>query len=72
MTADTDGTSARTILVVEDEASLASALSYNLRKAGYTVVEARDGAAALREGAAGRRPAPAPARPIHTTASGRI
>jgi DNA-binding response OmpR family regulator len=49
MTADADGTSARTILVVEDEASLASALSYNLRKAGYNVVEARDGAVALRE-----------------------
>ena len=49
MTADNDGTSARTILVVEDEASLASALSYNLRKAGYKVVEARDGAVALRE-----------------------
>ena len=49
MIADNDGTSARTILVVEDEASLASALSYNLRKAGYNVVEARDGAVALRE-----------------------
>ena len=49
MGAETDGTSARTILVVEDEATLASALSYNLRKAGYKVVEARDGAVALRE-----------------------
>ena len=49
MDAGTDGTSARTILVVEDEATLASALSYNLRKAGYKVVEARDGAVALRE-----------------------
>ncbi len=49
MTADSEGTAARTILVVEDEASLASALSYNLRKAGYNVVEARDGAVALRE-----------------------
>ena len=50
MTADAGVTAQpRTILVVEDEASLASALSYNLRKAGYSVVEARDGAAALRE-----------------------
>ncbi len=51
MTADIEAnaTSSRTVLVVEDEASLASALSYNLRKAGYNVVEARDGAAALRE-----------------------
>jgi DNA-binding response OmpR family regulator len=49
MTEDQEEASARTILVVEDEASLASALSYNLRKAGYRVVEARDGAVALRE-----------------------
>ena len=46
---EANATSTRTILVVEDEASLASALSYNLRKAGYNVIEARDGAAALRE-----------------------
>lgn len=46
---EANATSTRTILVVEDEATLAAALSYNLRKAGYNVVEARDGAAALRE-----------------------
>lgn len=34
---------ARTVLVVEDEASLASTLSYNLRKNGFNVVSAGDG-----------------------------
>lgn len=34
---------ARTVLVVEDEASLASTLSYNLRKNGFNVVSAADG-----------------------------
>ncbi|MBI5287523.1 MAG: response regulator transcription factor [Chloroflexi bacterium] len=36
-------TAARTVLVVEDEASLASTLSYNLRKNGFNVVSASDG-----------------------------
>ena len=36
-------TSAKTVLVVEDEASLASTLSYNLRKNGFNVVSAADG-----------------------------
>lgn len=36
-------TAARTVLVVEDEASLASTLSYNLRKNGFNVVSAADG-----------------------------
>ncbi len=40
-------TTAKTILVVEDEASLASTLSYNLRKNGYNVVSAEDGVAGL-------------------------
>src|SRR5262245_25025610 len=34
---------ARTVLVVEDEASLASTLSYNFRKNGFNVVSALDG-----------------------------
>ncbi|MCC6322522.1 MAG: response regulator transcription factor [Phycisphaerales bacterium] len=38
------------ILVVEDEADLADLVSYNLRRAGYDVEVARDGAAALRAG----------------------
>jgi DNA-binding response OmpR family regulator len=38
---------AKTILVVEDEASLASTLSYNLRKNGYNVALAEDGVAGL-------------------------
>jgi len=37
----------RTVLVVEDEASLASTLSYNFRKNGFNVVEARDGVEGL-------------------------
>jgi DNA-binding response OmpR family regulator len=45
MSAQTPATpaAARTILVVEDEASLASTLSYNLRKSGFNVVSAADG-----------------------------
>jgi DNA-binding response OmpR family regulator len=35
--------SARTVLVIEDEASLVSALSYNFRKNGFNVVTATDG-----------------------------
>jgi DNA-binding response OmpR family regulator len=38
---------ARTVLVVEDEASLASTLSYNLRKNGFNVVSATDGVEGL-------------------------
>jgi DNA-binding response OmpR family regulator len=34
---------AKTVLVVEDEASLASTLSYNLRKNGFNVMSAADG-----------------------------
>jgi DNA-binding response OmpR family regulator len=41
-------TGARTILVVEDESSLASTLSYNLRKNGFNVVSAGDGVEGLR------------------------
>lgn len=40
-------TSARTVLVVEDEESLASTLSYNLRKNGFNVVSAGDGVEGL-------------------------
>src|SRR3990172_6049159 len=45
MTAQTPATqnAAKTVLVVEDEASLASTLSYNLRKNGFNVVSAADG-----------------------------
>lgn len=39
--------SAKTVLVVEDEPSLASALSYNLRKNGFAVVSEADGLAGL-------------------------
>jgi DNA-binding response OmpR family regulator len=39
--------SAMTVLVVEDEPSLASALSYNLRKNGFNVVSEPDGVAGL-------------------------
>ena len=35
--------SAKTVLVIEDEASLVSALSYNLRKNGFNVTSASDG-----------------------------
>jgi DNA-binding response OmpR family regulator len=38
---------AKTVLVVEDEAALASALSYNLRKNGFNVLHAADGIAGL-------------------------
>jgi DNA-binding response OmpR family regulator len=40
-------TAAKTVLVVEDEASLASTLSYNLRKNGFNVMQAFDGIEAL-------------------------
>jgi DNA-binding response OmpR family regulator len=40
--------SARTVLVVEDEPSLASTLSYNLRKNGFNVMSEADGVAGLR------------------------
>jgi len=40
---------ARTVLVVEDEPALASALSYNLRKSGFNVLSAADGIAGLQE-----------------------
>jgi DNA-binding response OmpR family regulator len=39
---------ARTVLVVEDEPSLASTLSYNLRKNGFNVMSEADGVAGLR------------------------
>ena len=39
---------AKTILVVEDEATLSAALSYNLRKHGFNVVSAADGLEGLR------------------------
>lgn len=35
------------ILIVDDEADIVELLDYNLRQAGYTVVNARDGASAL-------------------------
>jgi DNA-binding response OmpR family regulator len=38
---------AKTVLIVEDEAALASALSYNLLKNGLTVLHAADGVAGL-------------------------
>jgi len=42
-------TSAKTVLVVEDELSLSSTLSYNLRKNGFEVLVAADGLAGLQE-----------------------
>ncbi|MBI5284713.1 MAG: response regulator transcription factor [Chloroflexi bacterium] len=45
----TVSTQAKTVLVVEDEPSLASTLSYNLRKNGFNVVSAADGLAGLQE-----------------------
>ncbi len=39
--------SAKTVLVVEDEPTLASTLSYNLRKNGFNVVSEADGVAGL-------------------------
>jgi DNA-binding response OmpR family regulator len=41
------GAGLKTVLVVEDEASLASTLSYNLRKNGFNVISAADGVAGL-------------------------
>jgi DNA-binding response OmpR family regulator len=38
---------AKTVLVVEDEASLASTLSYNFRKNGFNVISAADGVEGL-------------------------
>jgi DNA-binding response OmpR family regulator len=38
-----NGSSSKTVLVVEDEVSLASTLSYNLRKNGFNVLSAVDG-----------------------------
>jgi DNA-binding response OmpR family regulator len=51
MTTDTAATpiTAKTVLVVEDEPSLASTLSYNLRKNGFDVLAASDGVAGLQE-----------------------
>ena len=46
---------AKTVLVVEDEAALAAALSYNLRKNGFNVLQAADGVAGLQM-ARGERP----------------
>ncbi len=40
-------TAAKTVLVVEDEASLASTLSYNFRKNGFNVILAGDGVEGL-------------------------
>jgi DNA-binding response OmpR family regulator len=37
----------KTVLVVEDEATLSSALSYNFRKNGFNVMQAADGVAGL-------------------------
>jgi DNA-binding response OmpR family regulator len=53
----TDATqaAARTVLVVEDEASLASTLSYNFRKNGFNVISASDGVEGLQ---AARRESP--------------
>jgi DNA-binding response OmpR family regulator len=48
-------TAARTVLVVEDEASLASTLSYNFRKNGFNVISAADGVEGLQ---AARRESP--------------
>jgi DNA-binding response OmpR family regulator len=42
-------TAEKTVLVVEDERSLASALSYNFRKNGFNVVSAGDGVDALQQ-----------------------
>ena len=40
-------TAAKTVLVVEDEAALASTLSYNFRKNGFNVISAADGVEGL-------------------------
>ncbi len=50
----TTETATRTVLIVEDEPSLASTLSYNLRKQGFNVVSAVDGVAGLREARSAR------------------
>ncbi|MDP9237145.1 MAG: response regulator transcription factor [Chloroflexota bacterium] len=42
-------TYAKTVLVVEDEPTLSSALSYNLRKSGFEVLSAADGVSGLQE-----------------------
>ncbi|MEK7692638.1 MAG: response regulator transcription factor [Chloroflexota bacterium] len=47
-------TTARTVLVVEDEPSLASTLSYNLRKNGFNVMSESDGVAGLQAARRGR------------------
>jgi DNA-binding response OmpR family regulator len=47
--------SAKTVLVVEDEPTLASTLSYNLRKNGFNVISTADGLAGLQ---AARRDTP--------------
>jgi DNA-binding response OmpR family regulator len=51
MTAEplTTQSDAKTVLVVEDEPTLASTLSYNLRKNGFNVLSASDGVAGLQE-----------------------
>jgi DNA-binding response OmpR family regulator len=51
MTAEplTTQSDARTVLLVEDEPTLASTLSYNLRKNGFKVLSAVDGVAGLQE-----------------------
>jgi DNA-binding response OmpR family regulator len=41
-------TGTRTVLIVEDEASLVSTLSYNFRKNGFNVIAAADGVEGLR------------------------
>lgn len=46
-------TSPKTVLVVEDEASLASTLSYNLRKNGFHVLQAADGVEGLQAARSG-------------------
>jgi DNA-binding response OmpR family regulator len=47
MTTEPAAAGARTVLVVEDEPSLASTLSYNLRKSGFNVMSETDGLAGL-------------------------
>jgi DNA-binding response OmpR family regulator len=44
----------KTILIIEDEAALVAALSYNLRREGYDVTSAGDGAEGLRLARSGR------------------
>jgi two-component system alkaline phosphatase synthesis response regulator PhoP len=46
--ASTVASAAKTVLVVEDEESLASTLSYNFRKNGFNVISAADGVEGLR------------------------